>query len=160
MTGWRLGYCAAPLEIAKACDKIQGQITSGASSISQKAAVVALMTDPFQSEELQNMVITFKRRKELFYKLLSEIPGLITNNPEGAFYFFPDVTSYYGKRNGYYVIKNATDLCNYLLDIAFVAIVPGEAFGNPDCIRLSYATSENELIEASKRIKEALQKLV
>jgi aspartate aminotransferase len=159
MTGWRLGYCAAPLPIAKACDKIQGQITSGASSISQKAAVAAMMTDPAKSEELQNMVSTFKHRKELFYKLLCEIPGFITNNPEGAFYFFPDVTSYYGKKDGYYAINNATDLCNYLLDTAFVAIVSGEAFGNPDCIRLSYATSEKDLVEAAKRIKEALAKL-
>lgn len=160
MTGWRLGYCAAPLEIAKACDKIQGQVTSGACSISQKAAVAALMTDPNESAELQNMVTIFKHRKELFYKLLAEIPGLITNNPEGAFYFFPDVTSYFGKKNGYFVINNATNLCNYLLDTAFVAIVSGEAFGNPDCIRLSYATSEEDLIEAAKRIKEALGKLV
>lgn len=160
MTGWRLGYCVAPLEIAKACDKIQGQVTSGASSISQKAAVAALNTDPSKSEELQNMVTVFKQRKELFYKLLCDIPGLVTNNPEGAFYFFPDVTSYFGKKHGHIVISNATDFCNYILDTAFVAIVSGEAFGNPDCIRLSYATSEKDLIEAAKRIKEALAKLV
>ncbi|HLN53683.1 MAG TPA: pyridoxal phosphate-dependent aminotransferase [Lentimicrobium sp.] len=160
MTGWRLGYCAAPLEIAKACDKIQGQVTSGACSISQKAAVAALLTDPSKSEELQNMVAIFKHRKELFSGLLAEIPGLITNNPGGAFYFFPDVTSYFGKKNGYYIINNASDLCNYILDTAYVAIVSGEAFGNPDCIRLSYATSEKDLIEAAKRIKDALAKLV
>lgn len=160
MTGWRLGYCVAPLMIAKACDKIQGQVTSGASSISQKAAVAALNTDPSTSAELQNMVNVFKQRKELFYGLLSDIPGLVTNNPEGAFYFFPDVTSYFGKKFGHIVISNATDLCNYILDNAFVAIVSGEAFGNPDCIRLSYATSDKDLIEAAKRIKEALSKLI
>lgn len=160
MTGWRLGYLVAPLQIAAACDKIQGQITSGACSISQKAAVAALLTDPASSEELQFMVNTFRKRKELFYNLLLEIPGLVTNNPEGAFYFFPDVTSYFGKKFEGYTINNATDLCNYLLDTAYVAIVSGEAFGNPDCIRLSYATSENDLIEAAQRIKTALAKLV
>lgn len=160
MTGWRLGYCVAPLQIAKACDKIQGQVTSGACSISQKAAVAALMTDPSKSEELQHMVSTFRSRRELFYKLLCEIPGLKTNKPEGAFYFFPDVTYYFGKRNGYYTIENASDLCNYILDTVYVAIVSGEAFGNPDCIRLSYATSDKDLIEAASRIKEALSKLI
>lgn len=159
MTGWRLGYSVAPLAIAKACDKIQGQVTSGASSISQKAAVAALLTDPEASDELQYMVSVFKERKELFYNLLSEIPGLVTNNPEGAFYFFPDVTAYFGKKWGLLTINNSTDLCNYILDTAFVAIVPGEAFGNPDCIRLSYATTEAELVEAANRIKEALQNL-
>lgn len=159
MTGWRLGYSVSSMEIAAACDKLQGQITSGASSISQKAAVAALMTDPSISEELQNMVRVFKTRKELFFNLLCEIPGFITNNPEGAFYFFPDVTSYFGKKDGYHVIENSTDLCNYLIDSAFVATVPGDAFGNPDCIRLSYATSEKDLVEAGRRIKEALAKL-
>ncbi len=159
MTGWRLGYSVSSPEIAAACDKLQGQITSGASSISQKAAVAALMTDPVISEELQNMVRVFKSRKELFFKLLCEIPGLITNNPEGAFYFFPDVTSYFGKKHEYQIINNSTDLCNYLIDSAFVATVPGDAFGNPDCIRLSYATSEKDLIEAGRRIKEALAQL-
>lgn len=159
MTGWRLGYSVSSPEIAAACDKLQGQITSGASSISQKAAVAALMTDPSISEELQNMVRVFKTRKELFFNLLCEIPGFITNNPEGAFYFFPDVTSYFGKKDGYHVIENSTDLCNYLIDSAFVATVPGDAFGNPDCIRLSYATSEKDLVEAGRRIKEALAKL-
>ncbi len=156
MTGWRLGYLVAPLEIAKACDKIQGQITSGACSISQKAAVAALLTDPYTSEELLHMVAVFKARKELFYKLLCDIPGFITNNPEGAFYFFPDVTSYFGKRWKNIPITDSTELCNYILDNAFVAIVPGDAFGNPDCIRLSYATSEKELVEAAKRIKDVL----
>jgi len=160
MTGWRLGYLVAPLEIAKACDKIQGQITSGACSISQKAAVAAMLTDPHTSPELQHMVDVFKKRRELFYGLLKEIPGFKTNYPEGAFYFFPDVTAYFGKKDGYFEINNATDLCNYLLDTAYVAIVSGEAFGNPDCIRLSYACSEPELIESARRIKEALSRLV
>lgn len=159
MTGWRLGYSVSSPEIAAACDKLQGQITSGASSISQKAAVAAMLTDPSVSEELQHMVKVFKSRKELFYKLLCEIPGFVTNNPEGAFYFFPDVTSYFGKKWGYHTITNSPDLCNYLIDEAFVATVPGDAFGNPDCIRLSYATSEKELIEAAHRIKEVLAKL-
>jgi aspartate aminotransferase len=160
MTGWRLGYCAAPLQIAKACDKMQGQITSGACSISQKAAVAAMETDPDVSAELKNMVEIFRKRRDLFYNLLCDIPGLVTNNPEGAFYFFPDVTHYFGKKHGHIVINNATELCNYILDNAFVAIVSGEAFGNPNCIRLSYATSENDLIEAAKRIKEALARLI
>lgn len=159
MTGWRLGYLVAPLAIAKACDKIQGQITSGASSISQKAAVAALLTDPAKSEELQHMVSVFKKRRELYYNLLKEIPGLVVNNPEGAFYFFPDVTSFFGKKWKFTTINNATDLCNYLLDTQYVAIVSGEAFGNPDCIRLSYATSEEDLIESARRIKEGLSLL-
>lgn len=156
MTGWRLGYCVAAPEIAKACDKIQGQFTSGASSISQRAAIAAINTDPAESEELRNMIETFRNRRDLFLKLLNEIPGFRTNIPDGAFYIFPDVTWYYGKSNGSVNINNGTDLCNYLLDHAHVALVSGEAFGNPDCIRLSYATSNEELIEAAQRIKEAL----
>jgi aspartate aminotransferase len=156
MTGWRLGYCVAAPEIAKACDKIQGQFTSGASSISQRAAIAAINTDPAESEELRNMIETFRNRRDLFLKLLNEIPGFRTNIPDGAFYIFPDVTWYYGKSNGSVNINNGTDLCNYLLDHAHVALVSGEAFGNPDCIRLSYATSNEELIEAARRIKEAL----
>ncbi|MEA5110095.1 Aspartate aminotransferase [bioreactor metagenome] len=156
MTGWRLGYCVAAPEIAKACDKIQGQFTSGASSISQRAAIAAINTNPAESEELRNMIETFRNRRDLFLKLLNEIPGFRSNIPDGAFYIFPDVTWYYGKSNGSVNIKNGTDLCNYLLDHAHVALVSGEAFGNPDCIRLSYATSNEELIEAARRIKEAL----
>lgn len=159
MTGWRLGYSVSPVHIAKACEKIQGQITSGASSISQKAAVAALLSDPATLPELKEMVNTFRNRKDMFYKLLCDIPGLVTNNPDGAFYFFPDVTAYYGKKNGNISITNGTELCDYLLDEAHVAIVAGEAFGNTNCIRLSYATSEKELIEAAARIKEALAKL-
>ncbi|GAP44912.1 aspartate/methionine/tyrosine aminotransferase [Lentimicrobium saccharophilum] len=156
MTGWRLGYCVAAPEIAKACDKIQGQFTSGASSISQRAAIAAITTDPAKSEELRNMIDTFRNRRDLFLKLLNEIPGFRTNVPDGAFYIFPDVTWYYGKSNGNVKINNGTDLCNYLLDHAHVALVSGEAFGNPDCIRLSYATSNGELTEAARRIKETL----
>lgn len=156
MTGWRLGYCVAAPEIAKACDKIQGQFTSGASSISQRAVIAAINTNPAESEELRNMIETFRNRRDLFLKLLNEIPGFRSNIPDGAFYIFPDVTWYYGKSNGSVNIKNGTDLCNYLLDHAHVALVSGEAFGNPDCIRLSYATSNEELIEAARRIKEAL----
>lgn len=159
MTGWRLGYCVAALEIAKACDKIQGQFTSGASSISQRAAIAALLTDPAESAELQHMIETFKKRRDLFLKLLNDIPGVITNVPDGAFYFFPDVTYYFGMKTGDVTISNSTDLCNYLLDNAHVALVPGEAFGNPNCIRLSYATSDKDLIEAARRIKEFLAKL-
>ncbi|HPF64837.1 pyridoxal phosphate-dependent aminotransferase [Lentimicrobium sp.] len=156
MTGWRLGYCVAAPEIAKACDKIQGQFTSGASSISQRAAIAAIITNPAESEELKNMIETFRNRRDLFLKLLDEIPGFRTNVPDGAFYIFPDVTWYYGKSNGSVKINNGTDLCNYLLDHAHVALVSGEAFGNPDCIRLSYATSNKELTEAARRIKESL----
>lgn len=159
MTGWRLGYCAASLEIAKACDKIQGQFTSGASSIAQRAAIAAVLTNPSESEELQGMIATFRKRRDLFLELIREIPGFVTNVPDGAFYFFPDVTYYFGKSNSHVTIRNSTDLCNYLLDHAHVALVPGEAFGNPDCIRLSYATAENELTEAARRIKECLSDL-
>lgn len=159
MTGWRLGYSVSSPEIAKACDKLQGQITSGASSISQKAAVAALMTDPSESDELQNMVSVFKKRRDLFFDLLCDIPGFVTNLPEGAFYFFPDVTAYFGKKYGDQTISNSADLCNYIIDTVYVATVPGEAFGNPDCIRLSYATSEKDLKEAAIRIKSALAKL-
>lgn len=159
MTGWRLGYSVSSPEIAKACDKLQGQITSGASSISQKAAVAALMTDPSESDELQNMVSVFKKRRDLFFDLLCDIPGFVTNLPEGAFYFFPDVTAYFGKKYGNQTISNSADLCNYIIDTVYVATVPGEAFGNPDCIRLSYATSEKDLKEAAIRIKSALAKL-
>ncbi|NTW24151.1 MAG: pyridoxal phosphate-dependent aminotransferase [Lentimicrobium sp.] len=159
MTGWRLGYCVAALDIAKACDKIQGQFTSGASSISQRAAIAAVLTNPEESDELKSMIETFRKRRDLFLGLINEIPGFKTNVPDGAFYFFPEVTWYFGKKDGEMIIQNSTDLCNYLLDKAHVALVPGEAFGNPSCIRLSYATSDKELIEAARRIKETLSLL-
>lgn len=159
MTGWRLGYCAATREIAAACDKIQGQVTSGTCSISQQAAIAAVMNDPVQSAEVKNMVSTFKKRRDLMLNLMAEIPGLRTNTPQGAFYIFPDVTEYYGKSAGDLIINNGTDLCNYLLDHAHIALVSGEAFGNPDCIRISYATSNEALIEAAQRLKKALADL-
>lgn len=159
MTGWRLGYSVSHPEIAKACDKIQGQVTSGASSISQRAAIAAILTDPSSSEEHKHMIEIFKTRRELFYNLINDIPGFKTNLPDGAFYFFPEVSYYFGKKNGETVINNGTDLCNYILDTAHVALVSGEAFGSDNCIRLSYATSEKDLIESARRIKEVLSKL-
>jgi len=159
MTGWRLGYMAANKEIAKACDKLQGQITSGACSITQRAALVAMATDPAESDDIKRMVDAFKYRRDLAISMLREIPGLRINVPDGAFYLFPDVTAYFGKSYGDRVILSGSDLCDYLLDTAFVAIVPGSAFGSPECIRISYATSEDTLREAIRRIGEALAKL-
>jgi aspartate aminotransferase len=159
MTGWRLGYMAANLEIAKACDKLQGQITSATSSITQRAAIVAMNTDPTQSDDIKLMVDAFRYRRDLSISLLREVPGIKLNVPDGAFYLFPEVTSYYGKKFGDRIILSGSDLCDYLLDTAYVALVPGAAFGSPDCIRFSYATSEDNLREATKRIREALSKL-
>jgi len=159
MTGWRLGYLAAPLWIAKACDKLQGQMTSATSSISQYAAIEAMKTDPANSAEISEMIATFNTRRIKMHELLKAIPGLITNMPTGAFYFFPDVTHYFGKSHGDRKITNANDLANYLLDVANVACVPGDAFGNPNCIRLSYATSMELLIQAMDRISKALADL-
>lgn len=159
MTGWRLGYMAACKEIAQACDKIQGQITSATCSITQRAAIVAMNTDPATSADIKLMVDAFKYRRDLAISLLREIPGIKVNIPDGAFYLFPEVTSYYGKSICDRIILSGTDLCDYLLDTAFVAIVPGAAFGSPDCIRISYATSEDNIHEAFKRISEALSKL-
>lgn len=159
MTGWRLGYLAAPLWIAKACDKLQGQMTSATCSISQYAALEAMNTDPNESEEIRKMILTFKERKNAVQEMLRTIPGFVTNVPKGAFYFFPDVTYYFGKSYGDRVIHNACDLANYLLDVGHVAVVPGDAFGNPDCIRISYATSMELLTVAVSRMKEALAAL-
>jgi aspartate aminotransferase len=159
MTGWRLGYMAAAKEIAQACDKLQGQITSGTCSITQRAAIVAMNTDPAESDDIKQMVDAFKYRRDLAISLLREVPGAKLNVPDGAFYLFPEVTYYYGKSFGDRIILSGSDLCDYLLDTAFVAIVPGAAFGSPDCIRISYATSEDTLREAIKRISEALAKL-
>jgi len=159
MTGWRLGYMAANKKIAQACDKLQGQITSATCSITQRAAIVALNTNPAESAEIKMMVEAFKYRRNLAISLLRETPGLKLNVPDGAFYLFPDVTSYFGKADGERVILSGSDLCDYILDTAFVAIVPGSAFGSPDCIRISYAISEDNLREAIKRIKEALSRL-
>ena len=159
MTGWRIGYIAAPLPIAKACDKLQGQYTSGASSIAQMATIEALLTAPKESKELSNMVQVFHERRDLVLGLLKEIPGIITNTPDGAFYLFPDVKAYYGKSFENYTINNASDLCLYILETEFVALVPGSAFGSDDCIRISYATSNEILKEAVARISRALAKL-
>ncbi len=156
MTGWRIGYIAAALPIAKACDKIQGQITSATCSIAQRATICAMEIDPTTDKDIINMRNTFRERRDLMYKLLKEIPEINVTLPQGAFYFFPDVKSYFGKSYGKYVINNSVDLSMYLLNEGHVALVPGNAFGDPDCIRFSYATSSDLLIEAVKRIKEAL----
>jgi aspartate aminotransferase len=159
MTGWRLGYMACNEIIAKACDKLQGQVTSGACSISQKAAVAALVTDPETSEDLARMLNAFRERRDLLLELLSEIPGLVANVPEGAFYVFPNVRHYYGKSDGECIVTDSNDLCMYLLNKVHVALVPGDAFGCPDCIRISYATSTDLLREAVGRIKDGLAAL-
>ncbi len=154
MTGWRVGYMAAHPTIAKACVKIQSQVTSGANSIAQKAMIAALDGG---KEKIEYMIKAFDERRHLVYNLLKDIPGFKVNMPEGAFYFFPDVTEFFGKEFNGYKINNATDLSMYLLEEAKVATVTGEAFGNPECLRFSYATSKEELTEAFKRIKKALE---
>ncbi len=156
MTGWRCGYIAASTEIATACTKMQGQFTSATSGISQRAALAAIKAAP---EEVAYMKEAFLERREKVASLLKEIPGFKTNVPEGAFYFFPDVSALFGKKNGDKVIANASDLCFYLLEEALVALVPGDAFGSPNCLRLSYASSLAELEEALSRIKTAVEKL-
>lgn len=153
MTGWRIGYIGAPEFIAKACTKMQGQVTSGANSIAQRATITAVEADP---SVLNDMVKAFKNRRDLVVALASEIPNFKINIPDGAFYLFPDVSYYFGKTLRGKEIKNATDFSMYLLSEANVATVTGDAFGNPNCIRLSYATSEDLLKEALKRIKESL----
>jgi aspartate aminotransferase len=153
MTGWRIGYIGAPEFIAKACTKMQGQVTSGANSIAQRATITAVDADP---SVLNDMVKAFHSRRDLVVGLLREIPGIKINVPEGAFYVFPDVSSYFGKTLNGVEIKNADDLSMYLLEHANVATVTGDAFGNANCIRFSYATSEDILTEALRRIKEAL----
>lgn len=153
MTGWRIGYMGAPKWIADACTKMQGQFTSGTCSIAQKAAQAALEADPSCTYDMRK---SFEKRRELVLNLMKEIPGLKLNFPKGAFYVFPDVTSYFGKSDGETTINNATDLTMYLLNKGLVALVTGEAFGDPNCIRFSYAASEEVLIEAIKRIKKTL----
>ena len=153
MTGWRIGYIGGPEFIAKACTKMQGQITSGANSIAQRATIAAMDADPMV---LKSMVNAFHKRRDLVVGLMKEIPGIKINNPEGAFYVFPDVSSYFGKTLRGKLINNADDFSMYLLSEANVATVTGDAFGNANCIRLSYATSEDILTEAIKRIKESL----
>lgn len=156
MTGWRIGYIGAPKWIADACTKMQGQITSGPNTIAQMATKAAVEADP---DNVKFMIDVFKKRRDLVYSLLKEIPGIKVNLPEGAFYFFPDVSSYFGKTDGETVVNNATDLSLYMLKKELIAVVTGEAFGDPNCIRISYAASEETLIEAVARIKRALAAL-
>ena len=156
MTGWRLGYIAAPVEIAKACEKLQGQFTSATNSITQKAGVTALTSDLKPSYE---MVEEFARRRKKTMELVSRIPGIKCFNPEGAFYIFPDISSFFGKTDGNVKIQNSNDLCMYLLNTAHVSSVMGDAFGEPHCIRFSFANSMPNIEKAWKRIAEALAKL-
>ena len=156
MTGWRLGYIGASKQIADACTKVQGQFTSGTSSITQKATIAALEADPVI---LKDMIQAFSNRRTLVLDALNKIEGVKTNMPGGAFYVFPDVSYFYGKSYNGKTIENGSDLCLYLLDEALVALVTGEAFGDNNCIRISYAASEETLTEAMKRIKNALEKL-
>lgn len=156
MTGYRIGYLAAPLWITKACGKLQGQFTSGASSIAQRAALEALTSDNTYTMEMN---VAFKRRRDLVLRLMKDIPGLKCNVPDGAFYVFPDVSFYFGKTDGNVTIKNDMDVSLYLLDKANAATVPGEGFGEPNCIRISYANSDEKLEKAMIRIKEALAML-
>ena len=159
MTGWRIGFIGAPRYIAQACVKLQGQFTSGTSSIAQKASVAALECNPKEMQEMKEMLAKFKERRDLLLSLLNAIPGVKTNIPDGAFYVFPDVSAYYGKSDGETKINNGADLCNYILYNVYVAIVPGSAFGDENCIRISYATSNEQIIEAVRRIRLALEKL-
>jgi len=156
MTGWRLGYIGAPKAIADACNKIQGQFTSGTCSITQRAAIAAMKADP---AVLKDMITAFKNRRDLVLNALNAMPGVVTNVPEGAFYVFPDISSFFGKSYNGTVIHNAGDLCVYLLSEAMVALVTGDAFGDANCIRISYAASEETLNKAMSRIGEALAKL-
>ena len=156
MTGWRIGFIAAPEWIVKGCNKLQGQYTSGPCSVSQKAAEAAYTLSQACVEEMRQ---AFHRRRDLIVKLTSEIPGLEVNVPEGAFYVFPKCSSFFGKSDGETTISSSTDFALYLLEKGHVATVGGDAFGDPDCFRMSYATSEDNIVEAMKRIKEALAKL-
>ena len=157
MTGWRVGFIGAPLWIAKACNKIQGQITSATCAIAQKATEEAMKSDP--KKTTLKMKEKFLSRRDMLLKELNNIKGIKCNIPEGAFYIFPDISYYFGKRDGDTIVKDANDLCMYLLNNCYVALVSGEPFGNPECVRISYAASDNKLLEASKRIKNQLAKL-
>ncbi|MBQ5908804.1 MAG: pyridoxal phosphate-dependent aminotransferase [Bacteroidaceae bacterium] len=158
MTGWRIGFIAAPLWIVKACNKLQGQYTSGPCSVSQKAAEAAYTGSQQCVEDMRQ---AFARRRDLIVRLAKEIPGLEVNEPQGAFYLFPKCSSYFGKTNPETgaVIKDSMDFAMYLLEVGHVAAVGGDAFGSPECFRMSYATSDENIIEAMRRIKEALAKL-
>ena len=156
MTGWRIGYIAAPEWIVKGCNKLQGQYTSGPCSVSQKAAEFAYVSS---QECVEQMRQAFERRRNLIVELAKDIPGLEVNVPEGAFYLFPKCSSFFGKSDGTTVVKNSTDLALYLLEKGHVATVGGDAFGDPECFRMSYATSDDNIREAMRRIKESLAEL-
>jgi aspartate aminotransferase len=156
MTGWRVGYLSGPLWLAKACSKMQGQFTSGINTIAQKAALAGLTGDRTSTREMSN---TYLKRRDMVLEMLKEIPDLKIPVPDGAFYFFPDFSAYFGKSDGKNPIRNAHDLCLFLLNDAGVSTVSGEAFGAPDCIRLSFASSEKDLKEAIRRIRGSLAKL-
>ena len=156
MTGWRIGFVAAPEWIVKGSNKLQGQYTSGPCSVSQKAAEAAWNGPQDCVEEMRQ---AFERRKNLIVKLTKEVPGLEVNDPQGAFYLFPKCSSYFGKKDGDRVINNSTDLAMYLLEVGHVATVGGDAFGSPECFRMSYATSDENIVEAIRRIKETLARL-
>ena len=153
MTGWRIGYIGAPEWISRACDKVQGQVTSGANCIAQRAVITALNENP---DKIQYMVDEFRSRRDLILKLLNNIEGFKCNIPDGAFYVFPDISHFFGKTINDFNIKNASDMSMFLLENALVATVTGEAFGNPNCIRISYAASKEQIIEAVNRIKKSL----
>lgn len=156
MTGWRIGYMAAPEWIVKGCNKLQGQYTSGPCSVSQKAAEAAYTLSQDCVEEMR---VAFERRRNLIVELAKDIPGLEVNVPQGAFYLFPKCTSFYGKTDGERTINNSTDLAMYLLEVGHVATVGGDAFGDPECFRMSYATSDDNIREAMRRIKDCLSRL-
>ena len=156
MTGWRIGFVAAPDWIVKGCNKLQGQYTSGPCSVSQKAAEAAYTGSQQCVEDMRQ---AFERRKNLIVRLAKEIPGLEVNDPQGAFYLFPKCSSYFGKTDGERVINNSTDFAMYLLEVGHVATVGGDAFGSPECFRMSYATSDENIVEAMNRIKNVLSKL-
>lgn len=156
MTGWRIGYMAAPEWIVKGCNKLQGQYTSGPCSVSQKAAEAAYTLSQNCVEEMR---VAFERRRNLIVELAKDIPGLEVNVPQGAFYLFPKCTSFYGKTDGERTINNSTDLAMYLLEVGHVATVGGDAFGDPECFRMSYATSDDNIREAMRRIKDCLSRL-
>lgn len=169
MTGWRIGFIGAPLAIAKACNKLQGQVTSATCSIAQRATIKAMQMDPTKSQDIINMRNIFKKRRDMVYELLQQVPGFKVTLPKGAFYFFPEVCSLYGKHvpedsvfaatYGKTKIENSTDFCMYILYDANVALVQGIAFGDDRCVRLSYATSEEKLKEAVRRIKVAVENM-
>ena len=154
MTGWRIGYIGAPEWIARACNKVQGQVTSGANCIAQRAVITALNENP---EKIEYMVKEFKARRDLILELLGEIKGFNCNIPDGAFYVFPDISHYFGRTIDGFEINNASDMSMFLLEKALVATVTGNAFGNPNCIRISYAASKEQIVEAVKRIKSVIE---